>query len=129
MILFFAQGDAVRGVKASWAPPLLITLNSQNFIKMNVGRRFGNSGDDITKCRFAPFRYIGPRVKPAAMHLWLSATSHISRFSKSLRQVQALGLMDFGNPRPVIRNGDFGVVILALLDKRKLMEMSKHYED
>ncbi len=57
---------------------------------------------DITKCRFAPFRYIGPRVKPAAMHLWLSATSHISRFSKSLRQVQALGLMDFVNPRPVM---------------------------
>jgi len=62
-------------------------------------RKYGN---DITKCRFAPFRYIGPRVKPAAMHLWLSATSHISRFSKSLRQVQALGLMDFVNPRPVI---------------------------
>ena len=60
--------------------------------------------NDITKCRFAPFRYIGPRVKPAAMHLWLSATSHISRFSKSLRQVQALGLMDFVNPRPVICN-------------------------
>jgi hypothetical protein len=58
--------------------------------------------NDITKCRFAPFRYIGPRVKPVAMHLWLSATSHISRFSKSLRQVQALGLMDFGNPRPVL---------------------------
>src|SRR5690554_4484113 len=58
--------------------------------------------NDITKCRFAPFRYIGPRVKPAAMHLWLSATSHISRFSKSLRQVQALGLMDFVNPRPVM---------------------------
>src|SRR5690554_4256274 len=59
--------------------------------------------NDITKCRFAPFRYIGPRVKPAAMHLWLSATSHIGRFSKSLRQVQALGLMDFVNPRPVRR--------------------------
>src|SRR5690554_487128 len=76
-----------------------------------TNHKFGNA-IDITKCRFAPFRYIGPRVKPAAMHLWLSATSHISRFSKSLRQVQALGLMDFVNPRPVIRNpmkGEFFV--------------------
>src|SRR5690554_239804 len=71
--------------------------------------------NDITKCRFAPFRYIRPRVKPAAMHLWLSATSHISRFSKSLRQVQALGLMDFVNPRPVIRNGHIGVILWGLI--------------
>jgi len=47
-----------------------------------TNHKFGNA-IDITKCRFAPFRYIGPRVKPAAMHLWLSATSHISRFTKN----------------------------------------------
>src|SRR5690554_979540 len=83
--------------------------------------------DDITKCRFAPFRYIGPRVKPAAMHLWLSATSHISRFSKSLRQVQALGLMDFGNPRPVKRNGadskyERRILMLYKLEKDNTIE-------
>ena len=86
-------------------PPHLVRSTAKgNFSAGLVQRRRACINDNNEMSLRFHFAIIGPRVKPAAMHLWRAPHRISVDLQKSIWQVRALSLMDFANPRHVIGN-------------------------